>query len=404
MHRAPIVGQNLGLWCTARLPTILGHHRHRSRPGDGLATVNDGRYGKCMEDAPRRTADGSSDGAPGRLATKAKALLQVALRRRIVRALLLFHDRNGSILADAITYRALFSVFAGVLLGFSVAALWLSGNETAWNAIISAVDAALPGLIAQDGKDGIIDPNSIHAPAGLSIAGIISLGGLIWSALGAIRSLRIAMRTMAGTLDDEVASWRVILRNLSLALMIGVAFLGSAALTFAGRSLVRGFAGAIGLPEDSRGVYWAVRVVSLLVVFALNLVLIAAAFRVLSGVRAPARSLWGGAAIGAAALLVLQELSGLFVRGATANPLLASFASLLALLIWLTLSAQVVLVTSAIIVTDAQERTDGGAERSARTVAELRLRRARQDSYASARALRNAQQAVAEERHTPSGH
>ena len=400
MHRAPIVGQNLGLWCTARLPTILGHRRRASRPGDGIPAVGDGGYGKGMEHASRRTADG----APGRLATKATALLQVALRRRIVRALLLFHDRNGSILADAITYRALFSVFAGVLLGFSVAALWLSGNETAWNAIISAVDAALPGLIAQDGKDGIIDPNSIHAPAGLSIAGIISLGGLIWSALGAIRSLRIAMRTMAGTLDDEVASWRVILRNLSLALMIGVAFLGSAALTFAGRSLVRGFAGVIGLPEDSRGVYWAVRVVSLLVVFALNLVLIAAAFRVLSGVRAPARSLWGGAAIGAAALLVLQELSGLFVRGATANPLLASFASLLALLIWLNLSAQVVLVTSAIIVTDAQERTDGGAERSARTVAELRLRRARQDSYASTRALRNAQQAVAEERHTPSGH
>lgn len=286
----------------------------------------------------------------------------------------------------------------GVLLGFSVAALWLAGNETAWNAIISAVDAALPGLIAQDGKDGIIDPNSIHAPAGLSIAGIISLGGLIWSALGAIRSLRVAMRTLAGTVDDEVASWRVILRNLLLALMIGVAFLGSAALTFAGRSLVRGIADAIGLPEDSRGVYWAVRVVSLLVVFGLNIVLIAASFRVLSGVHAPARSLWGGSAIGAAALLVLQELSGLFVRGATANPLLASFASLLALLIWLNLSAQVVLIASAIIVTDAEERADGGAERSAETLAEVRLRRALQDSDASTRKLRDAQETVAEER------
>lgn len=347
-----------------------------------------------MEDARRRDADSS----PGPLAQKAAAVLKVALRRRIVRALLLFSDRNGSILADAITYRALFSVFAGVLLGFSVAALWLSGNETAWNAIISAVDAALPGLIAQDGNDGIIDPNSIHAPAGLSIAGVISLGGLIWSALGAIRSLRIAMRTMAGTLYDEVAGWRVILRNLSLALMIGVAFLGSAVLTFAGRSLVRGIAGAIGLPEDSRGVYWAVRIFSLLVVFALNAVLVAASFRVLSGVRAPARSLWGGAAIGAAALLVLQELSGLFVRGATANPLLASFASLLALLIWLNLSAQVVLIATAIIVTDAQEREDGGVERASETLAQLRLRRAEQDSLTSTRALRDAQQAVAEER------
>lgn len=325
--------------------------------------------------------------------------MRVALRRRLVRSLLLYSDRNGPMLADGITYRALFSVFAGVLLGFSIAALWLSGNETAWNAIISAVDAALPGLIAQDGKEGIIDPNSIQAPAGLSIAGVISLGGLIWSALGAIRSLRIAMRTMAGTLDKEVAGWRVILRNLSLALMIGVAFLASAALTFAGRSLVRGLAGAIGLPEDSDGVYWSVRVVSLLVVFALNVVLVAASFRVLSGVHAPARSLWGGAMIGAAALLVLQELSGLFVHGATANPLLASFASLLALLIWLNLSAQVVLIASAIILTDAEERTAAdGATRSAETLAQLRLRRAEQDSSSTTAALREAQQAVADER------
>jgi membrane protein len=35
-------------------------------------------------------------------------------------------------LADSVTYRALFSVFAGVLLGFSIAALWLAGNPVAW--------------------------------------------------------------------------------------------------------------------------------------------------------------------------------------------------------------------------------------------------------------------------------
>lgn len=338
------------------------------------------------------------DTEPGRLERAKSAIMRVALRRRVVRALLLYTDRNGSVLADAITYRALFSVFAAVLLGFSAAALWLSGNDVAWKAIISAVDAALPGLIAQDGKGGIIDPNSIQAPTGLSIAGVISLGGLIWAALGAIRSLRIAVRSLAGTLDDEVAGWRVILRNLSLALLIAVAFVGSAALTFAGRAIVRRIAEAIGLPEDSQGVYWGVRIVSLLAVFALNIVIVAATFRVLSGLRPPKMSLWQGAAIGAAALLVLQELSGLFVRGATANPLLASFASLLALLIWLNFSAQVLLIASAIIVTDAEERADGGAARSVETLAELRLRRAQQDAAGSAAALREAQQAVADER------
>ena len=344
------------------------------------------------------------DSEPGRLARASAAVLRVALRRRVVRALLLYSDRNGSVLADAITYRALFSVFAGVLLGFSVAALWLAGNETAWNAIVAAVDAALPGLIAEDGKGGIIEPDSIRAPTGLSIAGVVSLGGLIWAALGAIASLRIALRTIAGTSDDEVAGWRVIVRNLSLALLIGVAFLGSAALTFAGESLVRAIAGGLGMPEDAALVRWSVRIVSLLVVFALNLVLVAASYRVLSGVHAPARSLWGGAAIGAAALLVLQELSGLFVRGATANPLLASFASLLALLIWLNLSAQVLLVAGAIITTDTEERAFGTASRTPQTLAELRLRRAQQDAAAGAEALAAAQRAVAEERQPHRSH
>ena len=41
---------------------------------------------------------------------------------------------------------------------------------------------------------------------------------------------------------------------------------------------------------------------------------------------------------------------------------------------------------------------DGGVERASETLAQLRLRRAEQDSLTSNRALRDAQQAVAEER------
>ncbi|PJI55380.1 hypothetical protein CTI14_05350 [Methylobacterium radiotolerans] len=89
-------------------------------------------------------------------------------------------------------------------------------------------------------------------------------------------------------------------------------------------------------------------------------------FLLLSGVRPAARSLWSGAFLGAFGLIVLQQLSGLFVGGATSNPLLASFASLLALLIWLQLSTQVILVACAYIVTAEEERGDRLHERFAR--------------------------------------
>ncbi|MFT4260568.1 YhjD/YihY/BrkB family envelope integrity protein [Microbacterium sp.] len=338
---------------------------------------------------------GSGSKRPGPLARASAAVIRRALRLRAVRAWLLYSQRRGPVLADAVTYRALFSVFAGVLLGFSIAALWLAGNETAWNAVVSAVETAVPGLLKTSDGSGIVDPKAILVPTGLSITGIVSLVGLIGSALGAIGSLRVAIGAIAGTTVAEEPAYRVIVRNVALALIIGGSFLVSAALTFAGEAVLRWVAGMLGLPEDSAGVSWTVRLLSLLVVLALDAVLVAAAFRMLSGLRPAARSLWSGALIGGAALLVLQELSGLFVGGAKSNPLLASFASLLALLLWLNLSAQVILVASAWIVTAEDERQDRvHARYGADTLAQKTLRLAEQDAQAASRALRAAQRAA----------
>lgn len=295
-------------------------------------------------------------------------------------------------LADSVTYRALFSVFAGVLLGFSIAALWLAGNPVAWQAIIDSVQAAVPGLI---GEDGVIKTGDLRAPASLSIAGIISLVALVGSALGAIGSLRTAVRVLAGTVQDDILWIWVILRNLALALGIGVAFVASAFLTFAGQLGVTWIAGMLGLPEDSPVAAWTVRLVSLVVVFALDAVIIIGVFRLLSGVRPSPRSLWSGALLGALGLLALQELSGLFVGGATSNPLLASFASLLALLIWLNFSAQVMLFACAYIVTAEEEKSDRvHAKFAATTFPQRRLQRAEVDVQIATAELRAAQKAA----------
>ncbi|NIG64682.1 YihY/virulence factor BrkB family protein [Microbacterium sp. Be9] len=315
-----------------------------------------------------------------------------ALARRPVRAALLYTERRGPMLADSVTYRALFSVFAGVLLGFSIAALWLAGNPVAWQAIIDSVQAAVPGLI---GEDGVIKTEDLRAPASLSIAGIISLVALVGSALGAIGSLRTAVRVLAGTVQDDILWIWVILRNLALALGIGVAFVASAFLTFAGQLGVTWIAGMLGLPEDSPVAAWTVRLVSLVVVFALDAVIIIGVFRLLSGVRPSPRSLWSGALLGALGLLALQELSGLFVGGATSNPLLASFASLLALLIWLNFSAQVMLFACAYIVTAEEEKSDRvHAKFAATTFPQRRLQRAEVDVQIATAELRAAQKAA----------
>lgn len=296
-----------------------------------------------------------------------------ALSLRPVRVWLHYAERRGPMLSDSVTYRALFSVFAGVLLGFSFAALWLRDNPAAWRSLVEAVDAAIPGLV---GKGGVVDVSDIQAPEGLTVAGIIALVGLVGAAIGAIGSLRVALRTLADKVRDDVFFIWVILRNLLLAVAIGGGFLLSAAATFAGTSLVETVVGWLGLPYDGLADL-ATRGVSLLVVFVLDMALVALAFATLSGVRARAGALWSGAFVGALGLTVLQQLSGLFVRGAAANPLLASFAALIALLLWLNLSAQVILIAGTWIIVTEREHVDRVRERyGAPTFAQRRVREA----------------------------
>lgn len=351
-------------------------------------------YGEGMESTQTRSSAEAKK--PGGVARFMRSVIAWALARKVVRAALLYSERRGPVLADSITYRALFSVFAALLLGLSIASLWLAGNSTAWNAIIRAVDSAVPGLL---GEGGVVeDPASFEAPAGLSIAGIFSAIALIGAALGAIGTLRIAVRTIAGVvLDDMLWPW-VILRNLALAIGIAISFIAAAAVTLVARIGIAFVTDLLGLPSDAVGAVWGIRIVSLLVVFALDALLIFGIFRLLSGHRASARAIWSGALLGGLGLLVLQELSTLFVGGATSNPLLASFASLLALLIWLNLSAQVILIACAYIVTGAEEEQDRILAQGARSFAQRRVQRAQQDVVVATKALRAAEAAEAEER------
>lgn len=317
------------------------------------------------------------------------------LARRLVRAFLHYSGHAGPKLADAITYRALFSVFAAVLLGFTVAAAWLGADARARAALVSAVDAAVPGLI---GERGLIHLSSLPNPAGLTIAGLLSLVGLVGAAIGAISSTGWAVRTLAGTVAESPGWLRTILREVVLAAAVGVAVALSAAVGFFGTALIATARARAG--PGLRPIFDAASdVLPVAVVFVLDGAVVALLFIALSGVRAPARTVVAGAALGALGLTVLQELSSLFVRGATSNPLLASFASLIALLLWMNLSAQTVLVATAYIIVGARERADRvRAVHGAGTLAEFHAQQAEDAVHSAVVGLQRARAAVDTER------
>ena len=73
-----------------------------------------------------------------------------ALATKPVRAVLLYFEHHGPMLADSVTYRTLFSVFAGVFLGFAIGGIWLSGQPDAMDALVATISTAIPGLIGED--------------------------------------------------------------------------------------------------------------------------------------------------------------------------------------------------------------------------------------------------------------
>lgn len=262
----------------------------------------------------------------------------------LFRSYKLYADHDGQMLADSVTYRALFSVFASVLLGFSAVGLWFGGNPQAIHALSTALNEVIPGM------SEVIDGGALEQPVGFTLAGLISLGGLVFAATGAAKSLRAALHQISDNEFQTTPVVQVFLRDLGVAVGLGL-LVGLAAIASFATSIGLGnIAELLGLSTSGAVFNLLGRTAGLLVIFGIDVLAIALVFTLLSGMVAPKHLLWKGAALGGAGLLILQEFSGLFVAGATSNPLLASFAALIVLLLWFNLSSQVILISSTWII------------------------------------------------------
>lgn len=295
---------------------------------------------------------------------------------------MVYIDNHGAMLADSITYRALFSVFASILLGFSLIVLWLGDKPLLMMAFVDSLEQVVPGI------SDFFSVEDIHAPVGFTVAGIVSLVGLIVAAVGAINSYRVALQVLAdetGTEGSPVITYlRDLVVSLGVGILLGVASLGTLATTIGLGTIAH----QLGISEHSAAYNLTGRLIGVVIVYSFDVVAIAMAYRVLSTSPASRKLVWKGAALGGVGLVVLQEFSGLFVRGAGENPLLASFASLIALLLWFNFSAQVILLASSWIIVGVQESGPDAAQwKHVHTIEQWKLLRARERAAASEKEL-----------------
>lgn len=301
-----------------------------------------------------------------------------------VRVFLHYGAQRGPILAAGLSYQAIFATFAAIWVAFSVAGLVIASTPRLQDALFDVISTSVPGLIDDGSGSGAISRDVLLSAGALTWTGAIALVGLLMTTLGWLASGRDAVRTIFGIGAEKLNFLLLKLKDLGLAIGFGVALLISAALSVLSTSALDFVFGLFGVDSASVPATIGARIVGLLLVFAFDSVVLALFFRVVSGIHIPFRLLAGGALIGAAALGVLKALGSALLGGATSNPLLASFAVIIGLLIWFNFICQVILISAAWI---AVGMSDAGI--AADPVAEAeRLEKERQEREQIEREIR----------------
>lgn len=289
----------------------------------------------------QQTEDASVPKPRPSLVERAKALLAWWQQTRPARANARFGAAGGGLLTGGIAYAALFSVFAGLTIGYTIFMAVLGDDEDLRQRVLDAIDETLPGLIDTGENNGLIDPDTLVLSPALTVAGVVALVVLVLSALSATAALRTGVRAMFGrvTGDNAVLSK---LRELGGFVGIALAVLISAILTTAATAASDWLMTLLGWPDVSGTL--AAAGVSFVVDAGMFMLIV----WFLAGQRPAWRDLSRGAVIAAVGIGVVRLLGTSVVAGsATRNPVLASFAVIVTLLIWINLLARITLLAAA---------------------------------------------------------
>ncbi len=293
--------------------------------------------------------------------TKIKRLFARAQQLRIARVFGLYSRKNGAILAGGLSLTALYSVFAALYVGFAVFGLFIAADTQLKDAVVSTLSTSVPGLIKTE-SGGIIDLDELFRSRLLGWSSIVALVVLLGTALSWFASARSAVRAMFDLPPDTTFFLWLKLKDLGFVAAFGLVTVLSAVLSVFSTSALGFLFDLVGIDRHSVFAVVVGRAIGLIIVLVIDTAILAGLFRVLAAVRIPWRRLITGSLLGGSGLGVLKALGATIVGGAGRNPLLASFAVILGLLVWFGLVCQVILLSATWIAVDM---TDHGQDAAA---------------------------------------
>jgi len=275
------------------------------------------------------------------------AIIAKVMKLKPVRVFQHYSGSGGPLMASGLANQGLFATFAGLWVGFSIIGLVIAGNPDLQASLVNTIADAVPGLIKTGSTDGAIDPDDLLSAGILNWTGAIALVGLLFTAIGFLASAREAVRRIFAIAPDSTNFVLLKLKDLGLAIGFGVALIVSTVISTVSTSALAWLLAVTGIGAESTVGTIGGRILGLLVALIIDTAVLAALYRVLAGIPIPLRRLLGGALIGGVGLGALKLLGGLLLGGASNNPLIASFAIIAGLLIFLNLVCQVILVAAA---------------------------------------------------------
>ena len=258
-----------------------------------------------------------------------------------------FSDIGGNIVSAGMAYQALFATFAALWLGFGIFGILLRERPALQLATVEYINTLVPGLIADGTAQGAVSLSMLLSTRTLDWTSGLAALALLWVSVSWFTGTRRAVRLIFALPRAYSTAVRMKVRDALLAVAFGIAILLSAALSVVGTQLLHGLFVRFGVSEPEWLFAGVTNITALAAMIAFDMLVLMAIIRVLAGVTVERFNLIGGTAMGAGALAIIKVLGSALLGGATSNPLLASFAILIGLLIWFNLIARVVLLTAA---------------------------------------------------------
>lgn len=234
-----------------------------------------------------------------------------------------FGDDHAGNLAALIAYYGFLSLFPLMLVFVTLLGMFLANNPELQDTIKASALADFPVLGEEIRKN-------VRSLRGSGLALGIGLALALWAGLGVMKVMQTAMNTVWNVpYRHRPNFWLSLLRALLMLVVLGVITVGSAA------------AGSVGAGSDS----WLLATVGIATSVVLNLILFLLAFRILTAEDVTWSDVFPGAMVAAVAWTALQALGGYYVSHQLqgASDTYGTFATVIGLLAWIYLGAQVTL-------------------------------------------------------------